>query len=162
MSGQFTGDEDAFDAAVAGTIVPASLPADLPLPVRNSDIAQLLALRAAACVGADYSNLAVIRADNPTHLRLFHRPFLDPAMSARYLDIPLGAPDPIAAAIREQRVIVLSGKAEYLAQFPEIWEDTHAVGIEATCSLPLRRSDGSSIGALGFAWSTTPPVRSQA
>ena len=157
MNGEFTGDEDAANSAVAGAVVPSSLPEDLPLPARNSDIAQLLALRAAACVGADYSNLALIDADSPTQLRLFHRPFLDPAMSARYLDIPLAAPYPIAAAIRDQRVIVLSGPADYLAQFPEIWEDTQAVGIEATCSLPLCRSDGSSIGALGFAWSTPPP-----
>ena len=157
MNGEFTGDEDAANSAVAGAVVPSSLPADLPLPARNSDIAQLLALRAAACVGADYSNLALIGADNPTQLRLFHRPFLDAAMSARYLDIPLAAPYPIAAAIRDQRVIVLSGPADYLAQFPEIWEDTQAAGIEATCSLPLCRSDGSSIGALGFAWSTPPP-----
>ena len=155
MNGEFTGDEDAARPAVAGAVVPSSLPADLPLPARNSDVAQLLALRAAACVGADYSNLALIGADNPTQLRLFHRPFLDAAMSARYLD--LAAPYPIAAAIRDQRVIVLSGPADYLAQFPEVWEDTQAVGIEATCSLPLCRSDGSSIGALGFAWSTPPP-----
>ena len=140
-----------------GAVVPSSLPEDLPLPAHGSDIAQLLALRAAACVGADYSNLALIDAVSPTQLRLFHRPFLDPAMTARYLDIPLAAPYPIAAAIRDQRIIVLNGQADYLAQFPEIWEDTQAAGIQATCSLPLCRSDGSPIGALGFAWSTPPP-----
>jgi serine phosphatase RsbU (regulator of sigma subunit) len=157
MSGQSTGDEDAADAAVAGAVVHSSLPEDLPLPARSSDIAQLVALRAAACVGADYSNLALIIAGSPTQLRLFHRPFLDPAMSARYLEISLAAPFPIAAAIRDQRVIVLNGEGDYLAQFPEIWEDTQAAGIEATCSLPVCRSDGSPIGALGFAWSTPPP-----
>jgi serine phosphatase RsbU (regulator of sigma subunit) len=137
--------------------VASSLPGDLPLPARSSDIAQLLSLRAAACVGADYSNLALIDAVSPTRVRLFHRPFLDPAMAARYLDIPLAAPYPITTAIRDQRIIVLNGAADYLAQFPEIWEDTHAAGIEATCSLPLCRSDGSPIGALGFAWSRPPP-----
>ena len=97
-------DPELAAAVVAGAVVPTSLPEDLPLPARSLDIAQLLALRAAACVGADYSNLALIDADSPTQLRLFHRPFLDPAMTARYLDIPLAAPYPIAAAIRDQRI----------------------------------------------------------
>jgi hypothetical protein len=57
MGGEITGDEDAVDAVVAGAVVPSSLPEDLPLSARGSDIAQLLALRSAACVGADYSNL---------------------------------------------------------------------------------------------------------
>ena len=78
-------------------------------------------------------------------------------MMARYVDIPLDAPYPIAAAVRDQRIVVLDGRADYLAQFPDIWEDTRTAGIEATCSLPLCRSDGSPIGALGFAWSTSPP-----
>ena len=154
MSGESLGGER---AAVAGAPVPPSLPTQVPLPAQSADVAQLLALRAAACVGADYSNLALIDLDRPDQLRLYHRPFLAEEMTARYLDVPLAAPYPIAAAIRDQRTVVLNGQADYLAEFPEIWPDTQAVGIEATCSVPLCRSNGSPIGALGFAWSTPPP-----
>jgi serine phosphatase RsbU (regulator of sigma subunit) len=157
MDGESTDDPGATVAALAGAVVPSSLPEDLPQPARRMDIAQFVALRAAACVGADYSNLALIDPDNPTQLRVFHRPFLDPELMERYIDIPLSAPFPIAAAVRDQRVVVLNGQTDYLDQFPEIWEDTEAAGIRATCSLPLCRSDGSPIGALGFAWSTSPP-----
>src|SRR5215213_3458382 len=153
VGSEFTGDAL---AAVAGAIVPSSLPEDLPLPVRGPNIAQLVALRTAACVGADYSGLALIDPGSLTRLRLCHGPSLDSAVLDRYLDVPLAAPYPIAAAIREQRVIVLNGQADYLAHFPEIWNDTQAVGIEATCSVPLCRSDGSPLGALGFGWLTSP------
>jgi serine phosphatase RsbU (regulator of sigma subunit) len=157
MNGASSDDRAALVAALAGAAVPSSLSDVLPPSSRRMDIAQFVALRAAACVGADYSNLALIDPDDPTQLRVFHRPFLDPEMMERYLDIPLSAPFPIAAAVRDQRVVVLSGHADYLEQFPEVWEDTQAAGIRATCSLPLCRSDGSPIGALGFAWSASPP-----
>ena len=157
MNGDSTDDLIATGAALIGAVVPSSLSDDLPQPAGGMDIAQFVALRAAACVGADYSNLALIDRDSPTQLRVFHRPFLDLEMMERYLDIPLSAPFPIAAAVRDQRVVVLNGQTDYLDQFPEIWKDTQAAGVRATCSLPLCRSDGSPIGALGFAWSTPPP-----
>jgi hypothetical protein len=34
-------------------------------------------------------------------LRLFHCPFLDPELEAKYIDVPLDAAYPIAAAARE-------------------------------------------------------------
>ena len=46
--------------AIAGGGVPVSLPVTLPRPATGAEIAQFVALRAAACVGADYSNLALL------------------------------------------------------------------------------------------------------
>lgn len=52
---------------------------------------------------------------------------------------------------------MLSGSDDYAAQFADLWADTEAAGITATVSLPLIRDNGTSIGALGFAWAVAPP-----
>ena len=142
--------------AVAGVQVPQALPASPPRPATGTEIAQFVALRAAACVGADYSNLAILNRSDPSTLRLFHGTFLEPAMADRYTDIDVNAPYPIAAAIRTGHVVVLEGEDAYRRSFPEIWADTHSAGIEATVSIPLTRGDGSPIGAIGFAWAVSP------
>ena len=120
------------------------------------DMAQFVALRAAACIGADYSNFALLdRADRRT-VRLFHGTFLEPSIADRYTEFDIDSHFPIAAAVRTGQVISLSGADDYAAHFPDIWADTVAAGIEATVSLPLIRADGTSIGALGFAWAVAP------
>ncbi len=136
---------------VVGVEVPARLPGSLPLPATGREVAQYVALRAAACVGADYSNMALLDATGKT-LRLFHGTFLTPELADRYTDVPLGAPFPIAAAARFDRAVLLPDLDAYGAQFPEILADTIAAGVQATASLPLHREDGTLVGAIGFAW----------
>lgn len=131
-----------------------SLPS-VAVPAPTLAFAQFVALRAAACVGADYSNLALLDATG-TRLRLFHGTFLDPAIADRYTDFRVAAPYPIAAAVRSGRPVLLPDLDSYRHQFPEILADTIAAGVRATASLPLRRSDGSTVGAIGFAWADPP------
>ena len=128
----------------------------LPLPATGAEVAQFVALRAAACVGADYSNLASFD-ESGRSLRLFHGAFLDPEIADRYTDVPLDAPFPIAVAARTGTAILLPNIDAYRDRFPEIVADTVAAGVHATASLPLYRESGSLVGAIGFAW--TNPVR---
>jgi hypothetical protein len=141
---------------LTGEEVPDSFPDVLPLPATGAEVALFVALRAAACVGADYSNLAVIDASTGS-LRLYHHPFLNPEMRGRYTDIPLDSPFPIAVAAREGSLVLLPDLDSYRERFPEILDDTIAAGIQATASLPLYRRNGAMLGAIGFAW-TTPPA----
>ena len=136
---------------VAGSAVPARLPGGLPLPATGREVAQFVAMRAAACVGADYSNLALL-AVGQRSLRMFHGPFLSPELADRYTDVPLAAPFPIAAAARLKKAILLPDLQAYEVEFPEILDDTIAAGVEATASIPLHREDGSLVGVIGFAW----------
>jgi hypothetical protein len=138
-------------APVVGAPVPERLPESLPLPATSAQVAQFVALRAAACVGADYANLALLDASGSS-LRLFHDTSLHQDIADRYTDVALDAPFPIAAAVREGRAVLLVDIDAYRAQFPDIVEDTIAAGIQATASLPLHRSDGSILGAIGFGW----------
>jgi hypothetical protein len=125
-----------------GVTVPSSFPNSLSLPATSREVAQFVALRAAACVGADYSNLALLTPDGNS-LRLFHSPFLDADISARYTDVPLDAAYPIAVAVRHSRVVLLSDPDSYKEEFSGLVADTIAAGIQATASLPLYRFDGT-------------------
>ena len=81
------------------------------------------ALRAAACVGADYSNMALLDAVGQS-LRLFHGTFLAPEIADRYTDVPLSAPRAIAAAARSGKAAsCFRISASYGSQFPEILAD---------------------------------------
>ncbi|HEX5586411.1 MAG TPA: GAF domain-containing SpoIIE family protein phosphatase, partial [Acidimicrobiia bacterium] len=142
-------------ALVAGIEVPARMAPSLELPATALDVAQFIALRAAACVGADYSNIALLDASHSS-LRLFHGSFLDPALADRYTDVPIDAPFPIAAAVRSGKPVVLPDLASYRDQYPEILADTAAAGVRCTASMPLYRSDGTPLGAIGFAWAEPP------
>src|ERR1700730_13783795 len=112
---------------VAGSRVPARLPGGVPLPATGREVAQFVAMRAAACVGADYSNLALL-AVGQRSLRMFHGPFLSPEL------------------------VVVPVLQPYEVEFAEILADTIAAGVEATASIPLHREDGSLVGVIGFAW----------
>jgi len=135
----------------SGVAVASAFARPLPLPATGLEVAQFVALRAAACVGAEYSNLALLNAEGSS-LRLFHSPFLDPELEDRYIDVPLDAAYPIAAAAREGRVVLLPDLASYEKEFSGLRADTTAAGIQATASLPLYRFDGTLLGAIGFAW----------
>jgi serine phosphatase RsbU (regulator of sigma subunit) len=148
-------ESESIREVIAGAPVADTLPESPARLASGAEIAQFVALRAAACVGADYSNLALLDRAGGS-FRLYHGAFLDRGIADRYTDISLDAPFPIAAAMRTGDVIVLDGLDAYRSRFPDILDDTVAAGIEATVSLPLIRADGSAIGALGFAWAEAP------
>jgi serine phosphatase RsbU (regulator of sigma subunit) len=141
---------------IAGTAVPVHEFESLPLPATASEVAMFVAMRAAACVGADYSNMASLDVAGRC-LRPFHDTFLAPEIAERYSDIPLDAPFPIAAAARSGTAVLLTDLDAYREQFPAVLTDTIAARIQASASLPLYRDDGTLVGVIGFAW-TAPTV----
>jgi hypothetical protein len=132
--------------------VPNPLPDSLPLPATSAQVAQVVAFRAAACVGADYANLALLDADGAS-LRLYHDVVTGGAGAARHTDVAIDAPYPVTAAIREDRAVLIDDAAGYRSQFPAAAAEAIASGVEALAALPLYRADGSALGALAFGWS---------
>ena len=88
--------------------VPSSFPNSLSLPATGREVAQFVALSAAACNVALSTPTSHCLLPNSNSLRLFHSPFLDADISARYTDVPLDAAYPIAVAVRIYRVVLLS------------------------------------------------------
>lgn len=89
-------------------------------------------------------------------LRVYHDSVLTPEIADRYTAIPLDAPFPVSQAA-SGRVVLLPDLDAYREEFPDIVADTVAAGFQATASLPLRRADGSPLGAIGFAWVEPTP-----
>jgi hypothetical protein len=133
-------------------LLPSASSDSLALPATGREVAQFVAVRAAACVGADYSNLALLNPEGNS-LRLYHSSFLGRQLAERYTDVPLDAQFPIAVAARDGRVVLLPDLSAYESEFSALIEDTVAAGVQATASLPLYRFDGTVLGAIGFAWS---------
>src|SRR3954468_19714281 len=92
-------------------------------PATALDTAQSVALRAAACVGAEYSNIALLD-ETRTSLRLFHGSFLDPAIADRYTDLALDARAPIAVAVHSGKPVFLPDLESYHERFAEMVPDT--------------------------------------
>lgn len=134
-----------------GSPVPDSLPAALPLPATSAQVARFVALRAAACVRADYANLALLAGDDT--LRSYDNLVSGLDGSARHTDLAIDAPSPIATAIREGRVVLIDDATSYRSEFPSAAPHAVASGVEALAVLPLHRTDGSALGALVFGWS---------
>ena len=134
-----------------GVALPQAFPRSLPLPATGLEVAQFVALRAAACVGAEYSNLALLSAGRQLAAAV-PQPIPRREIAARYTDVPLDAPYPIAVAARDGRVVLLPDLDSYEEEFSGLVADTIAAGIQATASLPLYRFDGTLLGAIGFAW----------
>lgn len=139
-----------------GAPVADHLHAGQPQKISSVDMAQFVALRAASCIGADYSNFALLDRTDRRTVRLFHSNVLDASIASRYLEFDIDTNFPVAVAIRSGQVVTLSGRDDYADRFPDMWADTSAAGFEATVSLPLIRGDGTAIGALGFAWAVAP------
>src|SRR4051812_38919921 len=110
------GATDRFKPLV-GSGVPDEFPGSLPLPATEREVARFVAMRAAACVGAEYSNLALVDPGTRS-LRLFHNTFLDPDIADRYTDVPLNAPYPISAAARTGSAVLLPDLESYRDRFP--------------------------------------------
>jgi serine phosphatase RsbU (regulator of sigma subunit) len=143
---------DAERRLLGGSHLRTALPGPLALPATGTEVAQFVAMRAAACVGADYSNIAALDERGEV-LRLFHGAPLAAEIVERYTDVSLSAPFPIAAAARSGTAILLADLDAYRVQYPLIVADTMAAGIQATASLPLYRENGTLVGAIGFGWS---------
>jgi hypothetical protein len=130
---------------------PSGLLDSLSLPASSPEVAHFLAQRAAACVGAEYANLALLTADGNS-LRLFHSPFLEGDLAARYIDLSLDDPYPITAAARGGRMVLLPDLEACEKEFSGLVAETIAAGVQASAALPLYRLDGTLLGAIGFGW----------
>ena len=98
------------------------------------DMAQFVALRAASCIGAEYSNFALLDRTDHRTIRLFHSSFLDESIAHRYVEFDIDSVFPIAAAIRTRQTINLSGPDDHAEEFAELWAMAAAPWSLATLS----------------------------
>ncbi|HVM64439.1 MAG TPA: PP2C family protein-serine/threonine phosphatase [Acidimicrobiales bacterium] len=115
------------------------------------EIAATVAQRAAATVGAPYSNLAVF--DHGTNqVRVTHGPLLEPGLAGRWAEFPISAPAPLCEAILTGAPVLLASLDALVQRYPQVADDARAASFAALASVPLPSPVGT-LGALGVAWS---------
>lgn len=121
-----------------------------------SEVAEIVGLWAPLVAGASFANLAVLdRATNV--VRVVHGSSLGEDIAQKWAQFPIDTPTPLCTAILTGRPVLLADLSAIQQSYSLLLEDTVAAGLQATASLPLRGADGSTIGAIGLAW--TDPQR---
>ena len=130
--------------------------AELAGEMAGAESAEILAERVAAlaapAVGADFSNLALLSEDGRS-LRLYHGEVLDRGIAARWSQVPVEDPIPLADAVRTGGPVYVPTPEENAHRYPLLAADTDSAGLAATASIALADRRGEPMGAIGFAWS---------
>lgn len=115
------------------------------------ELCHALVERGAAPVGAVIANLALVDDTDPV-LRVHPHPTFDGETQEQLSELPLDAPMPVTAAVREQIPVILPSPEQIQQRFPDVSTWMAAAGLAASVNLPLVAPDGTSLGALAFGW----------
>ncbi|MEO6491664.1 MAG: SpoIIE family protein phosphatase [Ilumatobacteraceae bacterium] len=141
----------------------AELAHGLAVATTTTEVSSTITRLGAAALAATFANVAVVE-EGGTRIRVDHARGLPSGMAERYATLPLGENTPLSDSITHGQPVLLQNLAEVEARYAHLVDDTCAAGLQATASLPLRRADGTIVGAFGVGWSTpiqfTPMVLS--
>lgn len=130
---------------------------ELLATARTSDeVAGVIALNAAAVVGADSANVAILHPGADV-LEVRHHPTVDPIVQERYATIALDAPIPHADVVREGGMAVFEDVDAFASRYPHLVDELKGAGRQACAVVALPDTTGRPLGALGLAW--TQPTR---
>ncbi len=117
----------------------------------QSEVGTAIADLAAPAAGSVFANLATF--DDRTKLvQVIHGPALAPDIADRWLEFAVDEPTPLCEAILTGSAVLLPSLEAIGARYPLLLSDTISAGLAATASVPLRSSDGRTLGAIGLGW----------
>ncbi len=118
---------------------------------RPREVARAVAEVGSQAADASFSNLALLDPSNGW-VRVVHGSALDQDIADRWDAFPLSAQTPLCEAMQTGRTVLLGSPQAIAQHYPNLLADTLAASLMATASLPLFATDGSALGAVGFAW----------
>jgi GAF domain-containing protein/CHASE1-domain containing sensor protein len=108
---------------------------------------------------ASSASLALVDHGSGTIRSRFGPRVLPAEVAARYVEIPLDAPVPLARAIREGAPVFLASDEDWRAQAPaSVADDAIAAGLGATVCQPIADDEGDVIAAIGVSWGHEGPI----
>jgi PAS domain S-box-containing protein len=113
------------------------------------DVAEALANEGALAAGGVFANMAILLSESHK-VRVVHRCVLDDSAGSRTVDVSDELP--VCEAIRTGVPVLLGSVDQIASRFPDALADIYLAGLAARASLPLRASDGETLGAVGFGW----------
>ena len=105
----------------------------------------------ARLLGARLANVALLD-DSQRDLVVHHPAAFKTTIPKNYRTLSLSDPTALSDAINTRSSILVRDSVERAVQYPHLVDDHNAMGLVATAAIPLFRSDGSIIGALGIGW----------
>jgi CHASE1-domain containing sensor protein len=108
---------------------------------------------------ASVATLALVDRSSGTIRSRFGPDVLTAEVAARYAEIPLDAPVPVARAIREATPVFIASDEDWRAQAPTpVADDAIAAGLGATACHPIVDDEGGVIAAVGVSWGHEGPI----
>ncbi len=104
-------------------------------------------------------SLALVDHGSGTIRSRFGPGVLAAEVAARYAEIALDVPVPLARAVREATPVFLTSDEDWRAQAPpEVADDAIAAGLGATACHPIVDDEGDVIAAVGVSWGREGPI----
>lgn len=124
----------------------AGIAAQVAAATKMADLTDTITERACRVMGASRSVLAV-RDDAAHRLRTIATHGVSTSEAQQWADLLLEQQSPLTDAVRTNRVVTITSRADLLARYPELDDGTE----RSSVTLPLiSRTDGRAMGALGF------------
>ncbi|MCU1426538.1 MAG: protein serine phosphatase with GAF(s) sensor(s) [Actinomycetia bacterium] len=129
----------------------AMLAKRLSSALTSSDVVQIIVDSGNETLASAYASVALVRPER-ADISLLQPADLHEVTRGAYERFGLDAGNPIAAAIRENRAVIVADEQAAIARFPDIVDDRRRTGVTRSATIPLRRGDGQAFGALSVAW----------
>jgi GAF domain-containing protein len=117
-----------------------------------ADVSRVVASTGRGVLDALFVNIDLLD-HSATRLTIIHSPSVPDEIVERYSTLELEESTAPGAAILRQQPVFASTWDEFVAQWPAVADDAHAIGLRSAAAWPLFRSDGTVIGALSVGWS---------
>lgn len=129
----------------------ADLAARLADALSLDEVLDVVTSFGAAPVGAVATSLGLIDAEEAV-LRTHHGRTVDDETRREHTDPPLTAPLAFTEAARTGEPVYIDDYDTYLKQYPDAGASTSGLGYGARAAVPIRSSDGTTIGSIVHAW----------
>lgn len=129
----------------------AALATALTAASSSTAVAAAMTEHGPAVMEAQFVTVGVVDFER-RQLRLHVPDDLLSSVKSKYVTLPLDAPTPLTDAVRTGEAVFLADRAAHHPRYDHLVADATKVSLSATAAVPLRRSDGTIIGALGVGW----------
>ena len=116
-------------------------------------VAEAFTQLGAAAAGGSFANMAIV-AEDPDSVQVIYRPTFNPTVVTQRGVYAISADTPACQAIRSGLPVLLASLDEIRARYPALLSEIIEAGLHSRASVPVHSATGTTLGAIGFGWTT--------